>query len=184
MNNIIYLIKFYEMASNETDENTKAVLEMMSQIIQSSKELKIKIRDYLYSLKLTLDQFENIQLILTSLSSVLILFYVKKTELLTLLMKNLRDLHTFEFLEKWFYAFLNPNDKSEAINKKEYAELLANWSEHFYKRHDIFMKILSKLDDFLQAFQVDQYEDIFRQQMILLIYRSGKIEKEKIRRNR
>lgn len=173
MDNIIYLIGFYQLVSNETDETSRNVLEMMSQIIQSSKELKIKIRDYLYGFKLTLDQFDNIQLILSSLSTVLILFYVKKNELLISLMKNIRGLHTFEFFEKWFYAFLNPNDKTEEINKKEYTELLTNWSENFYKRPEIFMKILNKLDEFLQAFQANEYEEIFRNQMILLVFRSG-----------
>jgi hypothetical protein len=174
LENIIYLLRFLQCESVETEERSKNMMKIIKKLIESSVELREKIEQYLYSLKITIEQFQDIQLIVSSITTTSILLLVQKVELLTILMENAHELHSHEFFKQWFYSFLIGNKEVNKMNRREYTELLENWLDQFYKEHQIFIKILMDLDELVKAFQNEQYQSIFVKHIIIGCFQTGK----------
>ncbi|CAF3301427.1 unnamed protein product, partial [Rotaria sp. Silwood2] len=58
LDDIIFLIKFLQMESSETEESSKNILKTVNTAIESSIQLRKKIQQYLYTLKITNEQFK------------------------------------------------------------------------------------------------------------------------------
>jgi hypothetical protein len=161
------------MESSETDESSKNILQIVNKAIESSIQLRAKIKQYLYSLKITMEDFREIRFIISFISHSFILYIIEKKDLLIQLMKHAYASYSYEFFKQWFCSFLLFNDEFNDRNKKIYQDLLLNWSNQFIKIHEISMKILIDIDGLINAFENKQYQSIFIHHMITLCFRQG-----------
>lgn len=174
LESIIYLIKFLQFESVETEEESKKILNLVNTVIQTSHSLREKIEKYLYRLKIDIEQFHKIQFIISSISTSFILYKIQRKELLNNLLINSQSKYSYEFFKQWFYSFLVFKEESNEINKKEYQDLLLSWSNQFTKYHETTMKILTDLDELINTFNNQQYQSVFIQHMIHLCFRQSK----------
>ncbi len=174
LENVIYLLKFLQSEARETEEQPINTKKIIKKVIESSAKLQQKIREYLYSLTVTVKQFQDIEFIISSISTSPILLSIEKVELLVTLMRNTRGLHSFEFLEQWFYIFLTGDVKTNERNWSIYPALLENWFSQFDKDYAMFIKILMKMDKFVKAFLNKQYQSFFVKYAISSCFQTGK----------
>jgi hypothetical protein len=163
------------MESLETDVSSKNILQIVNKAIESSIQLRAKIKQYLYTLKITTDNFRDVSFIISYISKSIILYIIDKKDTLTHLMTNSIASYSYEFFKQWFTSFLLFYDEYNDRNKKIYQDLLQNWSNQFIKLHEIFMKILTDMDFLINSLEHKQYQSIFIQHMIILCFRHGNI---------
>jgi len=174
LENIIFLLKFLQIEPVETEEPSKNILKTINTAIESSIALRKKIKDYLYGLTITNEQFKDIRFIISFLSKCIILYTVKKLDLLIHLMSNSYSSYSYEFFKQWFCSFLLFDDEFNDWNKKDYQDLLQHWSNQFVKFPDITMKIMMDIDGLINAFENKNYQLIFIHHMINLCFQQGK----------
>ena len=174
LESIIYLLKLLQDKLVETEKLSKTTLNIIKDIIESSTALREKIKDYLYSFKIDLKLFEDIQLIISSIPTTKTLSLVQKVQLLITSTENARELHTFEFFKQWFSLFLIGYTKVNETNDGEYSQLLQYWSERCSSLPDGFLKTLMRMDELIKTFQNEHYLLIFVRYMISLCFQKGK----------
>lgn len=89
-------------------------------------------------------------------------------------MINAHSIYSYEFFKQWFHIFLLINEDFNEVNKREYEDLLTNWSNQFIKFHEINVQILMNLDELIEAFTNQQCQSIFIQHMIDVCFRQSK----------
>jgi len=174
LENIIYLLKFLQLEPLETEEQAKNILKLVNTVIESSIQLRTQIKQYLYKLKINIEQFTDIQFVILHISKSFILYNIIKRDLLINLMINAYPSYSYEFFKQWFYSFLLFNEELNEINKRDYPDLLQHWSNHFLRSPEITTQILMDVDLFIKAFKNQQYQSLFIQHMINLCFRQGK----------
>jgi hypothetical protein len=172
---IIFLLKFLQIESSENEESSKNILKMVNTTIESSITLRAKVKRYLYTLQITIDQLKDIRTIVSFISNSIILHIVDKRELLMALLNNAKASYSYEFFKQWFCSFLLFNDELNERNQKLYQDLLKHWSNQFIKYHEILMKILiDNTDQFINGLKINEYRSIFINHMISLCFQQGK----------
>jgi len=174
LESIKFLLKFLQVESTETVEQSKNILKLVNTAIESSIQLRTKIQEYLYKLKINIEQFKDIQFIISYISKSFILYNIKKRDLLINLMIYAYSSYSYEFFKQWFYSFLLFNEVINDSNKKDYEDLLQHWSNQFTKSHEITMKIFMDIDLLIEALKNQQYQLIFIHHMVDLCFRQGK----------
>ncbi|CAF2385070.1 unnamed protein product [Rotaria sp. Silwood2] len=175
LDDIIFLIKFLQMESSETEESSKNILKTVNTAIESSIQLRKKIQQYLYTLKITNEQFKDIRLIISFIEKSFILFLVEKRALLIHLMNHAHASYSYEFFKQWFCSFLLFHDEINDRNKKIYQDLLEHWSHQLPKSYEIMIKIMMDIDFLINAFENEQYQLIFIHHMINLCFQQESI---------
>ena len=170
LTNIEFLVRFLQMESTETDESLKAIMKKVINTIESSVNLREKMRRYLYSLKIPMESFGTIRLIISAMSTVSILFPIRRRDLLINLMNYSTNNYSYDFFKQWFFSFLVFDDEITEVNKREYQDLLQPWWKQIMKLPEIIMKIFGDIDRFIEAFQNANYQMIFILQMIQFIF--------------
>lgn len=144
-------------------------MKKVTNTIESSVNLREKMRRYLYSLKISIENFETIRLIISSLGTVSILFALRRRDLLINLMNYSAEKYSYEFFKQWFLSFLIFDDELTEVNKREYQDLIQHWWKQINKLPELIMKIFADIDRFIDAFPNPNYQLIFIQQMIQFI---------------
>ncbi|CAF0809248.1 unnamed protein product [Rotaria sordida] len=175
LENIIFLIKFLQMESLETDESSKNILKIVNTTIESSMQLRTKIEQYLYTLTITNEQFKDIRFIISFIEKSFILFLVNKRSLLIHLLNHAYTSYSYEFFKQWFCSFLLSNDEVNDRNKKVYQDLLEHWSHQMSRSYEIMIKIMMDIDLLINAFENEQYRLIFINHMIKLCFQQESI---------
>ena len=184
LTNIDYLVRFLQTESNTTDENDNEIIRLVISTIESSVNLREKIRRYLYSIKIFIENFGQIRLLIAAMSTASILFPVRRRDLLTHLMNNAAPNHNYEFFKQWFYSFLVFDEEVTDVNKREYQELIQHWWKQIVKVPEIIMKIFADIDRFLETFKNPHYQTIFIGQMIQFVFEQSKFYSSNISFNR
>lgn len=174
MTNIDYLVRFLQTESNSTEENEREIMKLVISTIESSANLREKIRRYLYSIKIFLENFRQIRLLISSMATNSILFHVRRRDLLIHLMNNAVDNHSYEFFKQWFFSFLLFDEEITDVNKREYQELVQHWWKQICKVPEMIMKIFADIDQFLPAFPNANYRTIFINQMIQFAFEQSR----------
>ncbi|CAF3395094.1 unnamed protein product [Rotaria sp. Silwood1] len=175
LESIIFLIKFLQMESLETEETSKNILKTVNTAIESSIQLRTKVKQYLYALKITNEQFKDIRFIISSIETSFLLFLVNKRTLLIHLMNHANASYSYEFFKQWFCSFLLFNDEINDRNNKTYQDLLEDWSNKICKSYEIMIKIMMDIDHLINAFENEQYQLIFIHHMVNLCFQQESI---------
>ncbi len=169
------MIKFLQVESSEAEGKSKNILKLVNSTIESSVQLRDKIKRYLYLLKINAEQFQDIQFIISSIPKSVILFKITRRDLLISLMVNALSSHSYEFFKQWFDAFLLFDDEANEVTKREYLDLIQHWSKQFSKSDEIIMKILMDIDRFNDKFQNQSYQLLFIHHMVNFCFQQSKI---------
>ncbi|UJR36511.1 hypothetical protein I4U23_029232 [Adineta vaga] len=176
LESIVFLLKFLQIESIETDDSAKNIFKIVNTAIENSIQLRVKIKEYLYSLIITIEHFRDIRLIISFISkSSIILFLINKRDLLMHLFSHAHASYSYEFFKQWCISFLLFDEKINDRNDHDYQDVLKQWSNQFNRKHDITIKIMKDIDIFINAFENKHYQTIFIQHMIHLCFQQASI---------
>ena len=161
------------MDTAESSEAEKQILLTVNRAIESSIQLRAKIKDYLSSLIITAQHFRDIHFIASSISKSIILYLINKRDLLIHLFSHAHASHSYDFFKQWCLSFLIFDDPINDRNNQDYQDLLKQWSNQVNRNADIKMKIIMDVDTFINAFANEHYRSIFIQHMVTLCFQQG-----------
>ncbi|CAF1549778.1 unnamed protein product, partial [Adineta ricciae] len=176
LDSIIFLLNFSQVDTAESSEVEKEILLVVNRAIESSIQLRARIKDYLYSLTITTQHFRDIHLIVSSISKSIILYLIKKRDLLMHLFSHAHTSYSYEFFKQWCLSFLIFDDPINDQNNQDYKDLLKQWLNQVNRNPDIKMKIIMDVDTFINAFVNEHhYRLIFIEHMITFCFQQASI---------
>jgi hypothetical protein len=132
--------------SNET--------EIVHSALKTSGELKQKIKDYFDELEMTMENMDEIYLIISSISKIETLNYINKYEYLE---KSLLNMYSSDHFIKWSQCFLTKSQLEDDIERARYKKLFQSWSDCLTNTYANFLHVLRAMDEILNSF--DQSDD-------------------------
>jgi hypothetical protein len=132
--------------SNET--------EIVHSAIRTSSALKQKIKDYFNKLEMTMENMEEIWLIISSISKIQILNYIDVYEYLE---KSLLNVYSSDYFIKWSQCFLTKSKLEDDIERARYKKLFKSWSDCLKNTYANFIHVLRTIDEIFNSF--DQSND-------------------------
>ncbi len=152
-------------------------LKLICSIIDSSAPLREKVKDFMWKLDATIDQFDSIRNVFNLATAIesSILFYVKQKELLQKLLTNGNKYRSVDFYLKWFSAFMTSDkNKKMIIENDEFAALLNAWTKCFVHESDVIVKIIKEIDSLISTVQNNSCSTYFIEHMVNLCFQQSK----------
>ncbi|CAF1081188.1 unnamed protein product [Adineta ricciae] len=163
LKSITHLLKFLRHTSSD---DTNPDLRMIHSFIDASVPLREKIKEYMSTLKITIDDFDSIREIFILSEKSNILFHVKRKEFLCKILTNGNHSNSVEFYKRWFSAFMAPNDKKQLIfNADEFKELLKAWTTCFTHKSYLMIEIIKEIDKLISITDGHSYAEHFIKHM-------------------
>lgn len=149
LNDIIFLLKFLEQQLSESSETTMGLLNTLLVTIRTNGMLKNRVADSINRSVMTIQNMEQIELIIHSSSKCGILQRFKQE---TYLEKTLVNTPSSAFLIKWPQYFLAKTQVTNQIEKIEWKRLLKKYIDCLKTNQQSFFDVLKDMDQILHAF--------------------------------
>ncbi|CAF1416103.1 unnamed protein product, partial [Rotaria magnacalcarata] len=173
LKNITFLLSFLR---NQSSDDANPDLKTIRSIIDSSVPLRDKIKEYMSTLNVTINEFNSIRdiFILSIESSVL--FHIKRKEFLLKLLTNDKNLRSVDFYTRWFLAFMAPDkNKRSMLDDDEFKELLKVWTICVAHRPDLIVKIIKEINVLISAIGDHPCSSHFIEHMVDLCFQQKSI---------
>jgi len=172
----LFLKDFLQEELLDQKETTKYLLSTVQSAIKNSNALKLEIKDYFDNFKITLENMDEIWLVVCSIHKSEILSYVDKYKFLH---KSLMERTSSEHCIKWFQCFLAKNqvwiDSDQNLRKMLFEE----WAKVVMDNYKNTTYVLTETDKLLDAFDDSPDNDWFRMHFIdyivKLCFKQGKL---------
>ncbi len=156
---IRFLLDFLKEDLPDDPAATKHLLSTVQAAIRTSAALKNKIRDCFNKLGMTMENMEDLWLILCLISKSEILSYIDKYEYLE---NSLLDVYDPDYYVKWSECLLANTRITDDIEKKKCEKLLKRYSDCLNENYMHFTHVLNAIDDILKGFNNPNDDDWFR----------------------
>ncbi|CAF3200501.1 unnamed protein product [Rotaria socialis] len=173
LKNITFLLSFLR---NQSSDDANPDLKTIRSIIDASTTLRNKIKVYMSTLNVTINEFNSIRdiFILSNESSVL--FHIKRKEFLLKLLTNDKNLRSVDFYTRWFLAFMAPDkNKRSMLDDDEFKELLKVWTKCVAHRPDTIVTILKEINVLISAMGDHPCSSHFIEYMVDLCFQQKSI---------
>lgn len=144
----MFLLKFFEQHQSEDWETTNYLLLVSQVSIRLSVELRKKVKGFMDKLVMTMQNMEEISLIVRSSSRLEIFSYFDQDKYLQ---QSLSNASSSAYLIKWAQCFLARSSLTSDPEKKRSKMLLKNYIDHLDKRY--FIDVLQAIDEILKVFE-------------------------------
>ncbi len=165
-----------EQKSSDNHPITQHFLSTVQSAIRSSFELKQRIKSYFDNLKITMENMDEIWLVVCFIDKDVILSDVGKYELLR---KSLMERTSSEYCIKWFQCFLAKSqvwsDDDQDLRKR----LFQDWANTAMDNYKNITYVLTATDNLLDAFDdsanKDEFLEYFINYLVDVCFKQGKL---------
>jgi hypothetical protein len=135
---------------------TQNFLSTVQSAIRTSRALKKKIKDYFDKVEMTIENMENIRVVICSIDQFEIFDHIDKYEYLG---KSLSNTYTYDYYIKWFQCFLTNSQIMNDTEQKKCKKLLEFWINCLKNKYTNLIHVLMAIDKLLTPF--DKSDDWF-----------------------
>ena len=169
MKSILFLLQFLDEDPSDGSEVTRHILSIVRLAIKTSAALKSKSEDCFESLDMTMENMEEIWLILCSIRKFECLSYIDKYKYLE---KSLLNVYSADYYIEWSQWFLA---KSQMKDGAEQEKLFDTWLDCLTNgENNYFSEVFRAIDRMLGAFtKTDQFILHFIDGLIDFCFRQG-----------
>ena len=159
LQSILFLMKFLEENQSKDSDATKNLLSATQVAIRLCRALKEKIKEFMNSLVITIQNMEEVWQITRSSSKLEIFQYVDQEKYLH---KSLLDQLSSAYLIKWAQYFLARTQLADDLEKKKSENLMKYYINCLEKNQMYFISVLKALDAILEVFDQSAEHDQLR----------------------
>lgn len=145
-------MKFLEENQSRDVETSKDLVLATQLTFRRSEALKEKFKDFLSSLVMNMQNMKDIWRITCSSSKCEILNYFDSCKY-KYLQRSLLNAPSSDYMIQWAQYFLAKSQLTNHDEKKESQMLLGNYINRLKKSPTIFIDVLKKIDEILEAFE-------------------------------
>jgi hypothetical protein len=148
-----------EQDPSDSHTVSKHLLSIVQSAIRKSWTLRQNIKDYFDKLKITLENMNEVCLVLSSIQKSEILSYICKT---TVLQTSFTEDASTEYYVKWFQCFLAKSQLWNNTERNQRKKLFEDWAKYTMDKYANIIFVLSMIDNLLDAINDSVDNDWFR----------------------